>query len=159
MQSSATSFYSEKAMTQQQEESLKKATAKPFELGRKSSSNFKKYVEETGAYKENKVDDELMSEISTPDIDWTERKKIMDALARREKDREELDMDATFKELISKAKGVDNDDIESVASQTVQEYRQTGKVNIYKPTFKTGSTPRAEKDKLTTGPIRAAHPP
>ena len=62
----------------------------------------------------------------------------MDALAQREKDREELDMDATFKDLISKAKGVDNDDIESVASQTVQEYRQTGKVNIYKPTFKTG---------------------
>ena len=40
----------------------------------------------------------------------------MDALAQREKDREELDMDATFKDLISKAKGVDNDDIESVAS-------------------------------------------
>lgn len=57
-----------------------------------------------------------MSEISTPDIDWTERKKIMDALAQREKDREELDMDATFKDLISKAKGVDDDDIESVAS-------------------------------------------
>ena len=40
----------------------------------------------------------------------------MDALAQREKDREELDMDATFKDLISKAKGVDDDDIESVAS-------------------------------------------
>ena len=57
-----------------------------------------------------------MSEISTPDIDWGERKKIMEALAQREKDREELELDATFKDLISKAQGVDNDDIESQAS-------------------------------------------
>ena len=37
MQSSSTSFYSEKPMTAQQEASLKKATAKPFDVGRKSS--------------------------------------------------------------------------------------------------------------------------
>ena len=103
------------------------------------------------------MDDEL-SEISTPDIDWNERKKIMEALERRDKDREELELDATFKELLSKAQGVDDDDIESVASQTVSEYRQTGKVNIYKPTFKTGQTPRAEKEKALGGPVRAVHP-
>lgn len=48
------------------------------------------------------MDDEL-SEISTPDIDWNERKKIMEALEQRDKDREELELDATFKELLSKA--------------------------------------------------------
>ena len=48
---------------------------------RKSSSNFKK-VEDMGSSKENlKNDDDLISEISTPDIDWSERKKIMEALA------------------------------------------------------------------------------
>ena len=85
----------------------------------------------------------------------------MDALAQREKDREELELDATFKELLSKAQGVDNDDIESVASQTLTEYRQTGKVNIYKPSLKTGQTPRMETKEKTVsgGPIRAEHPP
>ena len=85
----------------------------------------------------------------------------MEALAQREKDREELELDATFKELLSKAQGVDNDDIESIASQTATEYRQTGKVNIYKPTFKTGQTPRTDvKEKTVSGgPTRAIHPP
>ena len=80
MGSSATSFYSEKPMNKQQQESLKKATAKPFDM-RKSSSNFKK-VEDMGSSKENmNNEDDLISEISTPDIDWSERKKIMEALA------------------------------------------------------------------------------
>ena len=48
---------------------------------RKSSTNFKR-VEDMGSSKENlKNDDDLISEISTPDIDWSERKKIMEALA------------------------------------------------------------------------------
>ena len=83
---------------------------------RKSSSNFKK-VEDMGSSKENmNNEDDLISEISTPDIDWSERKKIMEALAQREKDREELDLDNTFKKLIDKAHGVNNDSIEESAS-------------------------------------------
>ena len=81
MGSSATSFYSEKPMNKQQQESLKKATAKPFDM-RKSSTSFKRHVEDMGSSKENlKNEDDLISEISTPDIDWSERKKIMEALA------------------------------------------------------------------------------
>ena len=37
-----------------------------------------------------------MSEISTPDIDWDSRKKIMEMISRREKDLEELDLQNTF---------------------------------------------------------------
>ena len=134
MGSSATSFYSEKPMNKEQQESLKKATAKPFDM-RKSSSNFKK-VEDMGSSKENmNNEDDLISEISTPDIDWSERKKIMEALAQREKDREELDLDNTFKKLIDKAHGVNNDSIEESASQAASEYRKTGQMNIYKPSL------------------------
>ena len=97
MQSSATSFYSEKPMNKQQQESLKKATAKPFDM-RKSATSFKKHVEDVGSSKENmKNEDDLISEISMPEIDWAERKKIENALKQREKDREELDLDSTFK--------------------------------------------------------------
>jgi len=37
-------------------------------------------------------------------------------LARREKDREELELDSCFKSLKDKAEGVNDDDIESLAS-------------------------------------------
>lgn len=152
MGSSATSFYSEKPMNKQQQESLKKATAKPFDM-RKSSSNFKRHVEDMGSSKENlKNEDDLISEISTPDIDWSERKKIMEALAQREKDREELELDKTFKQLIDKAQGVNNDSIEESASQAANEYRKTGQMNIYKPSLRT--TPRLEQDK---GVVKASH--
>ena len=45
----------------------------------------------------------MISEISTPDIDWNERKKVMEALERRDKDRQELELEDTFKSLIGKA--------------------------------------------------------
>ena len=47
------------------------------------------------------TEEDLLSEISTPDLDVaSERRKIMEALERREKDREELELDQTFKSLL-----------------------------------------------------------
>ena len=40
----------------------------------------------------------------------------MEALNRREKDRQELELETCFDELLGKASGVNADDIESVAS-------------------------------------------
>ena len=83
MNSSNTSFFSEKQaatdhMSQSQLEKLKKSTSKPFIISKKhSSSNFNK----------RQQDEDLISEISTPDIDWNERKKVMETLDRRDKDR------------------------------------------------------------------------
>lgn len=78
-----------------------------------------------------------MSEISTPDIDWDSRKKIMDMISRREKDLEELDLQNTFSQLLNKAEDVtDKDEVESLASKTAKEFRESGQINIYKPTLK-----------------------
>lgn len=85
----------------------------------------------------------MLSEISTPDINWKERSKIMEALESREKDRQELDLEETFQNLIGKAHGVDNEEIESIASRSATDFRNTGKMNIYKPTLK-GATPRTK---------------
>ena len=65
----------------------------------------------------------------------------MEALASRDKDRQELELEQTFKDLMGKAEGVDNDEIESVASRSATDFRNTGKMNIYKPMLK-GATPR-----------------
>lgn len=137
MNSSNTSFFSEKQaatdhMSQSQLEKLKKSTSKPFIISKKhSSSNFNK----------RQQDEDLISEISTPDIDWNERKKVMEALERRDKDRQELELEDTFKSLIGKAQGVDKQEVDDLASQSASEFRETGKINIYKPTLR-GNTPR-----------------
>jgi len=83
----------------------------------------------------------MLSEISTPEIDWNSRSKIMEALNQRDRDRQELELEQTFENLIGKATGVDNDDIESIASRSATDFRNTGKMNIFKPTLK-GMTPR-----------------
>lgn len=59
-----------------------------------------------------------MSEISTPDIDFNERRKLLDALSRREKDIEELELEDCFNQLAGKAKetGKTDAEIESQAS-------------------------------------------
>ena len=54
-------------------------------------------------------DDDLLSEISTPDIDFNERRKLLDALSRREKDIEELELENCFNQLVGKAKETGND--------------------------------------------------
>ena len=54
----------------------------------------------------------MLSEISTPDIDWSQRAKIMEALQQRDKDREELELEQTFENLIGKVSGDDREEIE-----------------------------------------------
>ena len=136
MNASGSSFFSEKQaaidnMSQSQIEKLKQSTSKPFMINKRSSaSNFNK-----------KNDEDLLSEISTPEINWDERKKVMEALERRDKDRQELELEDTFKSLLGKASGVDKKDIDDVASQSASEFRETGKISIYKPTLR-GNTPR-----------------
>lgn len=61
-------------------------------------------------------EDDLLSEISTPDLDInSERRKIMEALERRQRDREEIELEDTFKSLLGSAQGVDKDQIEMYA--------------------------------------------
>ena len=43
-------------------------------------------------------------------------------LNRREKDRQELELETTFENLLKKAEGVDNEDIESVANRSAKEF-------------------------------------
>ena len=71
--------------------------------------------------KEQDIDD-MLSEISTPDIDYSERKKIMDALEKREKFREEIDLENTMMSLTGKAMdlGIDKDGTESMSSKSSQ---------------------------------------
>jgi len=95
---------------------LRKITNKPFTISKKGSR--------AALGKEEDIDD-LMSEISTPEIDFSERKKIMDALAKREKFREELELEDCLKSLTGKAMdlGVDKSEIELNASQTFSELK------------------------------------
>lgn len=74
-----------------------------------------------------------MSEISTPDINYSERSKIMEVLNQRDKDRQELELEQCFDQLIGKAEGVDGAEIDSIASKSATDFRNTGKMNIYKP--------------------------
>ena len=87
MNSSATSFFSDRSveLDGEQREKIKKATRKPFEIGRRSTQNLQK-SSGAGAPTQAPPDD-LLSEISTPDINYNERSKIMEALNKREKDR------------------------------------------------------------------------
>ena len=101
-------------------------------------------------FKDDQDFDDKLSEISMPEIDFSQRQKLLDQLARREKDREELELDSCFKQLASKAEGVDNDDIESMASQTMSEIKagvNPNAVNIYKPNLR-GNTPKGSARKM-----------
>lgn len=91
MNSSVTSFYSEREarMDQDAHDKVKKATKKPFDMTRRSTQNLK-----SGG--SGQKEDDMLSEISTPDINWKERSKIMEALENREKDRQELELEQTF---------------------------------------------------------------
>ena len=75
----------------------------------------------------------MLSEISTPEIDYSERSKIMAVLNQREAERKELELEQCFDNLLGKAQGVDNAEIESIASRSATDFRNTGKMNIYKP--------------------------
>ena len=74
--------------------------------------------------KDQEVDD-LISEISTPDIDYSQRKKILDALEKREKFKEEIELENCLQTLTGKALdlGINKDDIESVASKSFSEMK------------------------------------
>lgn len=67
----------------------------------------------------------MLSEISTPDIDFAERKKIIEALEKREKFKEELELESCMQQLTGKAidLGIDKDEIESSASKTFTEMK------------------------------------
>lgn len=99
MSQSQTSFNS---IDPQQQEKLKKLT-KPFAIPNKR----------TNFLKEQEIDD-MISEISTPDIDYSERKKILEALEKREKFKEEIELDNCLRTLTGKALdlGLDKDEIE-----------------------------------------------
>lgn len=96
--------------------------------------------------------DDLLSEISTPDINHSERSKIMDIVNGR--DRQEQELQACFNNLLSKADGVDSQDIEQVANQSAKEFRESGKMNIFKPQL-TGMTPRKQESALK--PVKPTH--
>jgi hypothetical protein len=74
--------------------------------------------------KEQEIDD-MISEISTPDIDYSERKKILEALEKREKFKEEIELDNCLKTLTGKALdlGLDKDEIESISSKSFSEMK------------------------------------
>lgn len=117
---------------------------------RKSQQNFNK--------EQHKLDDDLLSEISTPEINYDERSKIMDLLNKREKDRQELELEMCFDKLLGKAEGVEEQEIEKVANQSAKEFRESGKLNIYKPQLK-GMTPRKGADLAIPKPVALSKPP
>jgi hypothetical protein len=70
-----------------------KKLAKPFSITAKKSK--------VGYLKEQDIDD-MISEISTPDIDFSDRKKILDALEKHEKLKEDLDLENCLQSLTGK---------------------------------------------------------
>jgi hypothetical protein len=49
------------------------------------------------------MDDDVYEEISIPDVDYEERMKLMKMLDKREKDREELELDSALADLRKQA--------------------------------------------------------
>jgi hypothetical protein len=93
--------------------------------------------------KENEfsLEDDVYEEISIPDVDFEERMKLLKQLDKRERDREELELENVFEELKKKATGVNNDELETMSNVSMQEIKDFNKeerkqVNIYKPTLK-----------------------
>ena len=105
---------------------------------------------------ETEVDD-LMSEISLPQVDYSERQQLMDMLNRREKDREELALDQCFQELTSKTSGVSAKQMDNMANEELSVMREMrseidnesnmsgSQSSFYKPNlFKPTSTPKTK---------------
>lgn len=92
MNSSATSFYSERQaqIDDAQHEKIKKATRKPFDLSRRSSKGLPKENKDQERSQALMDADDLLSEISTPDINHSERSKIMDIVNGRDRQEQEL---------------------------------------------------------------------
>lgn len=80
------------------------------------------------------MENDVYEEISIPDINYEERQQLLKKLDRREKDREELELEQMFESFRSKASNAD--EIESLASQSMIEMKEEKKINIYKPNFK-----------------------
>lgn len=62
--------------------------------------------------------------------------KLLMQLEKREKDREELELENVFEELKKKAGDINNDELETLTNVSMQEIKEEKKVNIYKPTLK-----------------------
>ena len=56
-------------------------------------------------------------------------------------DRQELALAECFDQLMDKAEGADKQEIESIASKSATDFRNTGQMSIYKPNLK-APTPR-----------------
>ena len=67
----------------------------------------------------------MLSEISTPEIDFSERKKILEVLEQREKFKEELELENYLQKLTGKAMdlGIDKHEIESNASNSYSDMK------------------------------------
>ena len=62
--------------------------------------------------------------------------KLLKQLEKRDKDREELELENVFEELKKKACDFNNDELETLTNVSMQEIKEEKKVNIYKPTLK-----------------------
>lgn len=119
-----------------------KKLAKPFSITTKKQR-------EGGFLREQDIDD-MLSEISTPDIDFSERKKILEQLEKREKLKEDIDLQNCLQSLTGKPLDLNSNDSDSVMSRSVSDMKQLkdkpNQINIYKPNFtqKMG-TPRQQK--------------
>ena len=60
------------------------------------------------------MEEDVYEEISLPDVDYEERMQLLKHLDKREKDREELDLEATFELLKNKVSN--QDELESLTS-------------------------------------------
>ena len=80
----------------------------------------------------------------------------MEHLQERERARQQLELESLGDQLLGQAQGVDNEEIESIASRSATDFRNTGELNIYKPTLK-GQTPRMMEPpkKQSTKPVVA----
>lgn len=103
-----------------------KRLAKPFSVAARKSKE--------GFLREQDIDD-MLSEISTPEIDFSDRKKIMEALEKREKLKEEAELQICLESLTGKS--MDLGDGESVMSKSSSDIKQlkdkSNQISIYKP--------------------------
>jgi len=94
----------------------------------------------------------MLSEISTPDIDFSERKKILEQLEKREKLKEDIDLENCLQSLTGKPLDLHSNDNDSVMSKSVSDMKQLkekpSSVNIYKPnlTQKMGTPKQAKQN-------------
>lgn len=112
-----------------QQEKLRRLT-KPFSVAARKSKE--------GFLREQDIDD-MLSEISTPEIDYSERKRIMEALDKREKLREEAELQSCLESLTGKSMDLgDGDSVMSKSSSDLKQLKdKPNQVNIYKPNIPT----------------------